>query len=127
MLCGGAILGIMILPIITAISRDVLRQVPRAQIEGTVALGATWWQSSWEMLKYGRSALFGAVMLGPALGDVTWAIAAYAVLSLTLVRVVPVGIAMLGTDARRPTVAFLGWFGPRGAASIVFALLVVQE
>jgi NhaP-type Na+/H+ or K+/H+ antiporter len=34
---------------------------------------------------------------------------------------------MLGTGARRPTVAFLGWFGPRGAASIVFALLVLEE
>jgi NhaP-type Na+/H+ or K+/H+ antiporter len=34
---------------------------------------------------------------------------------------------MLGTGALRPTVAFLGWFGPRGAASIVFALLVVEE
>ena len=66
MLCGGAILGIMILPIITAISRDVLRTVPRAQLEGAVALGATWWQSSKEMLKFARSALFGAVMLGLA-------------------------------------------------------------
>jgi phosphate transport system permease protein len=60
------ILGIMILPIITAISRDVLRTVPRAQLEGAVALGATWWQSSREMLKFARSALFGAVMLGLA-------------------------------------------------------------
>lgn len=66
MLCGGLILGIMILPIITAISRDVLRSVPRAQLEGAVALGATWWQSSKEMLKFARSALFGAVMLGLA-------------------------------------------------------------
>lgn len=66
MFCGGLVLAIMILPIITAISRDVLRQVPRAQIEGTLALGATWWQSSWEMLLYSRSALFGAVMLGLA-------------------------------------------------------------
>jgi phosphate transport system permease protein len=66
MLCGGLILGIMILPIITAISRDVLRTVPRAQLEGAVALGATWWQSSREMLKFARSALFGAVMLGLA-------------------------------------------------------------
>lgn len=64
MLCGGLILGIMILPIITSISRDVLRAVPRAQIEGTQALGATWWQSSREMLSYSRSGLFGAVMLG---------------------------------------------------------------
>jgi NhaP-type Na+/H+ or K+/H+ antiporter len=38
----------------------------------------------------------------------------------------PVAISMLGTGARRPTVAFLGWFGPRGAASIVFALLVLE-
>lgn len=66
MLCGGMVLAIMILPIITAISRDVLRSVPRHQVEGTVALGATWWQTSWEMLRYSRSGLFGAVMLGLA-------------------------------------------------------------
>jgi sodium/hydrogen antiporter len=71
--------------------------------------------------------LFGAVLLGPAIGDLTWQIALYAVLSLTLVRMVPVAISMLGTGARQPTVAFLGWFGPRGAASIVFALLVLEE
>jgi phosphate transport system permease protein len=66
MLCGGLILGVMVLPIITAISRDVLREVPRAQIEGTLALGATWWQSAWETLRYARAGLFGAVMLGLA-------------------------------------------------------------
>ena len=71
--------------------------------------------------------VFGAILLGPAIRDTTWAIAIYAVLSLTLVRMVPVGIAMLGTSARRPTVAFLGWFGPRGAASIVFALLLLED
>jgi phosphate transport system permease protein len=64
MLCGGLILAIMIIPIITAISRDILAAVPRVQIEGTVAMGATWWQSSWAMLRYSRSGLFGAVMLG---------------------------------------------------------------
>ncbi|HVT91094.1 MAG TPA: phosphate ABC transporter permease subunit PstC [Tepidisphaeraceae bacterium] len=63
---GSLVLAIMIIPIITAISRDVLNQVPRAQIEGSVALGATWWQSSKEMLKFSRSGLFGAVMLGLA-------------------------------------------------------------
>src|SRR5439155_12448041 len=61
---GGMILGIMIVPIITAISRDVLRNVPRAQVEGTAALGATWWQSSKEMLKFSRSGFVGAFMLG---------------------------------------------------------------
>ncbi len=66
MFCGSLVLGIMIVPIITAVSRDVLRAVPRAQIEGTLALGATWWQSCWSMLHYSRSGLFGAVMLGLA-------------------------------------------------------------
>jgi phosphate transport system permease protein len=66
MLCGGMVLAIMIVPIITAIGRDVLKAVPRAQLEGTVALGATWWQSSKEMLRYSRAGLFGAVMLGLA-------------------------------------------------------------
>ena len=71
--------------------------------------------------------LFGAVLLGPAIRDLDWQIALYAILSLTVIRMVPVAISMLGTGARRPTVAFLGWFGPRGAASIVFALLVLEE
>ena len=66
MFTAGMILGIMIIPIITAISRDVLRAVPRVQIEGTVALGATWWQSSFEMLRFSRSGLFGAIILGLA-------------------------------------------------------------
>ena len=66
LLCGGLVLSIMILPIITAVARDVLRAVPREQIEGTLALGATWWQSCREMLRYGRAGLFGAIMLGLA-------------------------------------------------------------
>jgi NhaP-type Na+/H+ or K+/H+ antiporter len=71
--------------------------------------------------------LFGAVLLGPALERLTWEIALYAVLSLTLVRMLPVAVAMVGSRARAPTVAFLGWFGPRGLASIVFAVIVVEE
>jgi NhaP-type Na+/H+ or K+/H+ antiporter len=71
--------------------------------------------------------LFGAVLLGPAIRDLDWQIALYALLSLTVIRMLPVAISMLGTGVRRPTVAFLGWFGPRGAASIVFALLVLEE
>ena len=51
----------------------------------------------------------------------------YAVLSLTAVRMIPVAIAMLGTGARRQTVGFLGWFGPRGLASIVFAVLLIES
>ena len=71
--------------------------------------------------------VFGAVLLAPALGDVTWQILVYSVLSLTLVRMLPVAISLVGTGARRPTIGFLGWFGPRGLASIVFALLLLEE
>jgi NhaP-type Na+/H+ or K+/H+ antiporter len=49
------------------------------------------------------------------------------VLSLTVVRMVPVAVSMWGSAARLPTVAFLGWFGPRGLASIVFAVIVIEE
>jgi sodium/hydrogen antiporter len=71
--------------------------------------------------------IFGAVLLGPTLEHASWQIAAYAVLSLTLVRLLPVAIAMIGSGASWPTVAFLGWFGPRGLASIVFAVIAVEE
>jgi NhaP-type Na+/H+ or K+/H+ antiporter len=71
--------------------------------------------------------VFGAILLGPVLRHVTWQIVLYAVLSLTLIRMLPVAVAMMGTGARTPTIGFLGWFGPRGLASIVFAVIVVEE
>ena len=70
---------------------------------------------------------FGAILLGPALGELSWELALYAVLSLTVVRMLPVTIAMLGSHPRAPTLGFLGWFGPRGLASIVFAVIVIEE
>jgi NhaP-type Na+/H+ or K+/H+ antiporter len=70
---------------------------------------------------------FGALAITWALPNVTWHVVLYAVLSLTIVRMVPVAIAMIGHSARRPTIAFMGWFGPRGLASLVFALLVLEE
>lgn len=71
--------------------------------------------------------VFGAVLLGPALEHITWQIGLYAVLSLTLLRMLPVAIAMIGSGSAPPTVGFLGWFGPRGLASIVFAVIVIEE
>ena len=47
-------------------------------------------------------------------------------LSLTVVRMVPVALPSLGLHPRWPTVAFVGWFGPRGLASIVFAIIVLE-
>jgi sodium/hydrogen antiporter len=71
--------------------------------------------------------VFGAVLLGPSLEHVSWQIVLYAALSLTVVRMLPVAIAMIGSGADWRTTAFLGWFGPRGLASIVFAIIVVDE
>jgi len=70
---------------------------------------------------------FGAVMVVPAFERLTWPDAVYAVLSLTLIRMVPVAVALAGTRLGRTTVAFIGWFGPRGLASVVFALLALEE
>lgn len=71
--------------------------------------------------------VFGAVILGTALADLTWQIALYAVLSLTVIRMVPVALAMIGSGLHRVSVLYLGWFGPRGLASIIFAGLVVES
>src|SRR5215831_2304894 len=70
--------------------------------------------------------VIGAVALGTALGDLDWQIALYAVLSLTVVRMIPVALSLLGSGARTPTVLYSGWFGPRGLASIVFGVIVLE-
>jgi NhaP-type Na+/H+ or K+/H+ antiporter len=68
--------------------------------------------------------VFGAVLLGPVFEELTWQLVLYGLLSLTVVRMVPVAIALWRTGLRAPTVALMGWFGPRGLASIVFAVVV---
>ena len=80
-----------------------------------------------ELLNAMTFVVFGAAIVWPALHHVDWQIVLYAVLSLTVVRMIPVAIALAGTGAQRPTVAFLGWSGPRGLASIVFAVLLTSE
>jgi phosphate transport system permease protein len=64
MLAAGVILAIMILPIITSISRDVLRAIPTAQREAALALGATRWETTKIVLSDGKSGLLGATLLG---------------------------------------------------------------
>ena len=71
--------------------------------------------------------VFGAALLLDGLERVDWRIAVYAVLSLTVVRMLPVAISMIGAGFSRPATLFIGWFGPRGLASVVFGLLIVEE
>ena len=70
---------------------------------------------------------FGAVAIPIVLGGVHLAVVLYAVLSLTVVRMLPVALVLLGARLDRATVLFMGWFGPRGLASLVFALLALEE
>ncbi len=71
--------------------------------------------------------VFGAVFVGPVItGQVEPLAIVYAVVSLTLVRILPVAVALTGAGLRRDTVSFMGWFGPRGLASVVFTLIAVE-
>ena len=71
--------------------------------------------------------LFGAIYVGPALGDLSWTIVLFAILSLTIARMGPVVPATARTGLAPRTVAYLGWFGPRGLASIIFADLILEH
>ena len=80
-----------------------------------------------ELLELITFLLFGAVLIGPAAELWDGAVWLYAVLSLTVVRMVPVAMSLIGSRCLPITTAFLGWFGPRGLASILFGLLIVER
>ena len=71
--------------------------------------------------------VFGAAVVGRSIDSLSWQIVVYAVLSLTLVRMVPVFLVLTGMNIRTDEKLFMGWFGPRGLASIVFAVIVLHE
>ena len=71
--------------------------------------------------------LFGAVAVPIVADRFGWQLLVYAVLSLTVVRMLPVALMLLGSGLGRRAALFMGWFGPRGLASVVFALLAVEE
>ena len=70
---------------------------------------------------------FGAVEVVPALRGLSWQTVVYAVLSLTVIRMLPVALALWRGGLSRVAVAFIGWFGPRGLASVVFALIALED
>jgi NhaP-type Na+/H+ or K+/H+ antiporter len=71
--------------------------------------------------------IFGAAVVGQAAGNLTWEVALYAVLSLTVIRMLPVALVLAGAGVGWQEKLFIGWFGPRGLASIVFAIIVFHE
>ncbi len=71
--------------------------------------------------------MLGSVFAWPALAAATPGVLVYALLSLTLVRALPVSLSLLGARLKPVTHAFLGWFGPRGLATVLYGLLIVDE
>jgi NhaP-type Na+/H+ or K+/H+ antiporter len=71
--------------------------------------------------------MFGAVVVGSAFSSFTWTIVLYSVLSLTVIRMLPVFLALTGSGLSTESKLFVGWFGPRGLASIVFAVIVLNS
>jgi NhaP-type Na+/H+ or K+/H+ antiporter len=72
--------------------------------------------------------ILGAVLVTTVFRDNTsWRPILYAILSLTVVRMAPVALALRGVGLRRDTVTLMGWFGPRGLASVVFTLLALER
>ena len=70
--------------------------------------------------------IFGSAVVGQAVGHFSWLILLYAVLSLTLIRILPVFLVLTGLGVSTEGKLFMGWFGPRGLASIVFGVIVVN-
>ena len=71
--------------------------------------------------------IFGAVLLPMAFVEWDVGVLVYALLSLTLVRMLPIALSLIGTGLRWQTVMLFGWFGPRGIASIIYLLIVVHD
>lgn len=71
--------------------------------------------------------IFGVSVIGQVFGYFTWEIIVYALLSLTIIRMLPIYLSLTGTGESNASKLFLGWFGPRGLASIVFAIIVINN
>ena len=108
---GGILAGIMGMHL----SRELHDEYLRASegIGDTLAL-ITW-------------VIFGSAVVGQAIGYFSWTILLYSVLSLTVIRMLPVFLCLTGSGIDTEGKLFIGWFGPRGLASIVFAVIVLNS
>jgi NhaP-type Na+/H+ or K+/H+ antiporter len=93
-----------------------------------IANATEYTESTGLFMSYGVWALFGAVLVGPMLEHGwDWRAIGYALASLTVIRMFPVAISLLGSDIGTAGMVFIGWFGPRGLASVVFLILAADD
>ena len=96
----------------------------RQQHKETILAGA---EGTGEVFSLVTWVVFGAAVVGQHGGMIDWRAVLYAILSLTVIRMLPVALSVVGLGASTGAKLFLGWFGPRGLASIVFLVIVAQE
>ena len=96
----------------------------RDQHKETILEGA---EGTGEVFSLVTWVVFGAAVVGQHGGTIDWRVVLYAVLSLTVIRMLPIALSVVGLGASTAAKLFLGWFGPRGLASIVFLVIVAQE
>ena len=130
-------LGIMTLPVLCMMTAEplrgsmfiaafvagmALRRGYKGGVEKVVEFAGDWGQ----LLNMFVFFIFGLIA-GPLLKTVTWPYVVYAVLSLTIIRMAPVALSLIGAGLSRGTTAFVGWFGPRGLASIVLGVVFLAQ
>ncbi len=133
-------IGVLLLPILAFATAELLsgNTFVASFVAGTAFAGAAFWADEEESalaltemlsepLGFAVWFAFGLAALPFVWSAVGWREAVLAVLALTVVRMVPVAVSLLGTGLRARTTAFIGWFGPRGLASVVFALIAVED
>lgn len=104
--CGGLLFG-------ERIQGAYSEEMEESQINGEILSLLTW-------------LMFGALAMG-IITQLSWREVIYALLSLTVIRMLPVIISLTGTSLTLNKKLFIGWFGPRGLASIVFAIMVFEQ
>ena len=132
-------LGVLVLPLIAYFGAEVAggNAFVAAFVAGTAFAGTARWLEDEESalalteavadpLGFAVWLAFGFIAVPLLVEHVGWPELVFAVLALTLLRMVPVALVLLGTGLRPQTVAFVGWFGPRGLASVVFTLLAAE-
>jgi NhaP-type Na+/H+ or K+/H+ antiporter len=132
-------LAVLVLPLLAYFGAELAggNAFVAAFVAGTAFAGAASWledeESTLELtealsdpLGFAVWLTFGFIVVPLLVEHVGWAEVVFAVLALTALRMAPVALALLGTGLRPPTVLFVGWFGPRGLASVVFTLLAAE-
>ncbi len=137
---GTRSLGVLVLPILAYCTTALVggNSFVAAFAAGTAFTAAASWvdaeqfaldrtEGLSELLGFAVWLVFGLVALSVIRDRVGWRELLFAALSLTVFRMLPVAISLIGSGMRGRSVAFIGWFGPRGLASVVFALLAVED